>query len=98
MALADILNLSKDREKIGISEERIRAILPQASLAIAYWREYPDMFVDFMAGKWRAEPVKETLNLFFYQRVFLRIAMRYKYVYAVYPRASARFMAPRILL
>ena len=66
MALADILNLSKDREKIGISEERIRAILPQARLAIAYWREYPDMFVDFMAGKWRDEPVKETLNLFFY--------------------------------
>lgn len=98
MALADILNLSKDREKIGISEERIQAILPQARLAIAYWREYPDMFVDFMAGKWRAEPVKETLNLFFYQRVFLRIAMRYKYVYAVYPRASTRFMAPRIFL
>ena len=99
MALADILNLSKDREKIGISEERIRAILPQARLAIAYWREYPDMFVDFMAGKWRAEPVKETLNLFFYQRVFLRIAMRYKYVYAVFPRAySKSFLAVLILM
>lgn len=99
MALADILNLSKDREKIGISEERIRAILPQARLAIAYWREYPDMFVDFMAGKWRAEPVKETLNLFFYQRVFLRIAMRYKYVYAVYPRAySKSFLSVLILM
>ena len=41
MALADILNLSKDREKIGISEERIRAILPQARLAIAYWLNVP---------------------------------------------------------
>jgi len=57
------------------------------------------MFVDFMAGKWQANPPKETLNLFFYQRVFLRAAMRYKYVYAVFPRAySKSFLAVLILM
>lgn len=33
---------------------------------------------------------KLTFKLFFYQRCFLRIGMRYKYVYAVYPRAYSK--------
>ena len=99
MALQDLLNLSQDRQKIGLSEERVRAIIPVARQYIAYFREYPDMFVDFMAGKWQANPPKETLNLFFYQRVFLRAAMRYKYVYAVFPRAySKSFLSVLILM
>ena len=99
MALQDLLNLSQDRQKIGLSEERVRAIIPVAREYIAYFREYPDMFVDFMAGKWQANPPKETLNLFFYQRVFLRAAMRYKYVYAVFPRAySKSFLSVLILM
>ncbi|MBE5925723.1 MAG: hypothetical protein E7270_02005 [Lachnospiraceae bacterium] len=57
------------------------------------------MFVDFMAGNWLPEPPKETLKLFFYQRVFLRAAMRYKYVYAVFPRAySKSFLSVLILM
>ena len=99
MALQDLLNLSNDRQKIGLSEERVHAIIPVARQYIAYFREYPDMFVDFMAGKWQANPPKETLNLFFYQRVFLRAAMRYKYVYAVFPRAySKSFLSVLILM
>ena len=99
MALQDLLNLSQDRQKIGLSEERVHAIIPVARQYIAYFREYPDMFVDFMAGKWQANPPKETLNLFFYQRVFLRAAMRYKYVYAVFPRAySKSFLSVLILM
>ena len=99
MALQDLLDLSRKHEKIGLSEERVMAIIPEARKAIAYWREYPDMFVDFMCGKWRAEPPKETLTLYYYQRVFLRIAMRYKYVYAVFPRAySKSFLSVLILM
>jgi hypothetical protein len=30
MALQDLLNLSTNRKKIGLSEERIRAIIPAA--------------------------------------------------------------------
>lgn len=99
MALQDLLNLTQDRQKIGLSEERVTAIIPEARKAISYWREYPDMFVDFMAGKWLPEPPKETLTLYFYQRVFLRAAMRYKYVYAVFPRAySKSFLSVLILM
>ena len=90
MALQDLMNLSldKNQKKIGISQERIEEIKPQLRQYISFWREYPDLFVDFMQTG--GDPEKEknlTFRLFFYQRVFLRAAMRFKYVYAVYPRA-----------
>ena len=94
MALADLLNLSDKGRKIGISEERVRAILPALREYIAFWREYPDLFVDFMSTG--GDPSKKkSLNFYFYQRVFLRACMRYKYVYMVFPRAS---MAPQNIL
>ena len=50
-----------------------------------------------MVGGDKAPP--DGLKLFFYQRVFLRAAMRYKYVYAVFPRAySKSFLAVLILM
>ena len=100
MALQDLLDLSaeKNSRKIGYSEERIRAILPIARQYVSYWREYPDMFVDFMQTG--GDPtVKKTLELKFYQRVFMRVAMRYRYVYCVYPRGySKSFLAVLILM
>ena len=81
MALQDLLSLNDQNKKIGLSEERVRAIIPVARQYIAFWREYPDIFIDFMAGP------NTTFHLFFYQRVFLRAACRHKYLYAVYPRA-----------
>ena len=93
MALQELLNLNQKGKKIGLSEERIRAIIPAAREYIAFWREYPDLFVDFMKGP------DSTFNLFFYQRVFMRAAMRHKYVYAVFPRAySKSFLAVMILM
>ena len=89
MALQDLLNLSNNRKKIGLSEERVRAIVPVARQYIAYWREYPDMFIDFLQTG-GDETRKKELNFFFYQRVFLRAAMRYKYVYMVFPRAYSK--------
>lgn len=86
MALQDLLNLANNRKKIGLSEERVRAIIPAAREYIAFWREYPDLFVDFLQTGGNPERKKQ-LNFYYYQRVFLRAAMRYKYVYMVFPRA-----------
>lgn len=91
MALQDLLELSQDRKKIGLSEERIQVIKPYLTQYIAFWREYPDMFVDFLQTGRDGQIPENGLKFFFYQRVFLRAAMRYKYVYMVFPRAS---MAP----
>jgi hypothetical protein len=72
--------------------------MPHARSYISFWREYPDLFIDFMQTGGNPE-VKVTFHLFFYQRVFLRIAMRYKYVYAVFPRAySKSFLSVMVLL
>ena len=90
MALKDLLKLSEldanNKKKIGISEERIEPLKPFLRSYFSFWREYPDLFIDFMSKG--NDPDKETpFNLYFFQRVFLRVSMRYKYVYAVYPRA-----------
>lgn len=98
MALQDLLDISKERQKVGFSEERIRAIIPVARQYIAYWREYPDMFVDFLQTGNDPEK-KPALELRFYQRVFMRVAMRYRYVYCVYPRGySKSFLAVLVLM
>ena len=98
MALQDLLDLSTKRKKIGLSEERIDAIKPMVRQYIAYWREYPDMFIDFLQDG--GDPTRERkLKFFFYQRVFLRAAMRYKYVYMVFPRAySKSFLSVMVLM
>ena len=96
MALADLmeLSLSKDTKKMGLSEERLKAAIPVGRQYIAFWREYPDIFVEFLCG---SNP--ENFHLFFYQRVFLRAVMRHRYAYATFPRAySKSFMSVLILM
>ena len=90
MALQDLLNLNTKRQKIGLSEERVEAIKPELRQYIAFWREYPDLFVDFMVRGTRTEPKEGEFKFYFYQRVFLRSVMRYQYVYAVFPRAYSK--------
>lgn len=96
MALADLLelSLSKDGKKVGMSEERIRAQMPHLRNYIAFWREYPDIFVEFLCGD---NP--QNFKLFFYQRVFLRAVIRHRYAYATFPRAySKSFLSVLILM
>lgn len=101
MALQDLLNLSstKDKKKIGLSQERVEAIIPVARQYIAFWREYPDIFVDFLVRGTRTEVREGEFKFYFYQRVFLRAAMRHQYLYAVFPRAySKSFLSTMILM
>lgn len=86
MALQDLLSVSQSKRKIGLSEERVAAIIPQLRQWTAFWREYPDLFVDFMQTG-GDENKEKALKFFFYQRVFTRVCARYKYVYATFPRA-----------
>lgn len=95
MSLKGLLDLSKSRtlKKQGMSEERLKAQLPHLRKLIAYYREYPDLLVDFMKGP------ESTFKFFFYQRIFLRITMRHRYVYATFPRAySKSFLSMMILM
>lgn len=96
MALQDLMNLVKENEnkKLGLSEERINAIIPIAREYISFWREYPDIFVEFLCG---SNP--NNFKLYFYQRVFLRAVMRHRYSYATFPRAySKSFLSVLVLM
>lgn len=86
MSLQNLLDLSSSRNAIkqGISEERLRACIPELRNAIAFYRKYPDIFVDDIKGP------DCIFKFYTYQRVFLRIVMRHKWVYAVFPRAYSK--------
>ena len=69
MALQDLLNLGESRKKIGLSEERIAAILPTVRSYVAFWREYPDLFIDFLVRGNRTEVREGEFKFYYYQRV-----------------------------
>ena len=70
-------------------------IVPTARQYISFWREYPDLFIDFLLESGNPQ----NFSFYFYQRVFLRVAMRHQYVYAVFPRAySKSFLSMMILM
>ena len=82
MKLAELLSLSSEKEfrKQGISEERLLENMDNLREIIAFFRQYPDIFVDFIKGK------DSTFEFYPYQRIFLRIVMRHREVFATFPR------------
>lgn len=94
MSLQSLLALSEERNKReAVSEDRLAEQLPQLRQLVAFFREYPDYFVDFLKGP------ESTFNFYFYQRVFLRVVMRHRYVYATFPRAySKSFLSVMVLM
>ena len=90
MSLQQLLDLSasKDVVKEEVSADRLRANLDAVREKIAFYREYPDLFIDDIKGP-------ECVFQFRYtQRIFLRSIMRHKYVYCVFTRGfSKSFLA-----
>lgn len=85
MSLQALLEISEQRDKKqGISEQRIISQMDNIRSQIAFFRQYPDLLVDFMKGP------NSTFNFYFYQRIFLRVVMRHRYVYATFPRAYSK--------
>ena len=86
MSLQDILQLSEQHRyhKQTVSEQLLTKNLRPLRKLIAYFREYPDVFVDLIKGK------DSTFKFLFYQRIFLRICMRHRYVFATFPRAYSK--------
>lgn len=86
MSLQNLLDISASKTLIkqGISEDRLRACLPELRKAIAFYRVYPDIFIDDIKGP------DCVFRFYTYQRVFLRVVMRYRWTYATYPRAYSK--------
>ena len=86
MSLQSLLDLSSSRDtmKQGVSEERLKENMDMLREQIAFFRAYPDLFIDFIKGP------DCKFHFYFYQRIFLRIVMRHRKVYAVFPRAFSK--------
>lgn len=95
MTLQQLLDLSvqQDGLKQGLSPQRLDSQLDNLRHLIAFYRQYPDLLVDFMKGP------DSTFNFYFYQRIFIRVVMRHRYVYATFPRAySKSFLSMMVLM
>ena len=95
MSLQQILDVSSSRSlvKDEVSEERIKNNLDAIREEIAFFREYPDLFVDTIKGP------DCTFKFRFTQRIFLRSIMRHRYVYCVFTRGfSKSFLAIMALM
>lgn len=90
MSLESLLDLSASHSvvKDEISEERLIENIDAVRAQIAFYREYPDIFVDDIKGP------DCVFNFRFSQRIFLRAIMRHRYVYCVFTRGfSKSFLA-----
>lgn len=94
MALNDLLNLGSKKAKIGLSEERVTAAIPKIRGYVSFWREYPDLFVDFLLSCNNPKNFK----FYYYQRLFIRAAMRHRYFYGTFPRGYSKSMLCILLL
>lgn len=56
----------------------------QLQSVMEYFTTYPDMFLDFIT------PTDSGFQLFFYQRIVLRVMMRFKDIYLTAPRAFSK--------
>lgn len=95
MSLKDLLSNSKKKEhrksiKVEIDKNQIINNLAIYQNIIDYWRKYPDKFIDYLCS---LNP-DNSFKFYFFQRVYLRIVMRYQNVYAVFSRGfSKSFLA-----
>lgn len=95
MTLQQIINKISEQNGIkeGISQQRLKQQLDNLRSLISFYRQYPDLLIDFMKGP------DSTFHFYHYQRVFLRVAMRHRYTYATFPRAfSKSFLTMMVLM
>lgn len=68
-----------------VSPEQIERALPTIRPMIAFWRAYPDIFIDQVM-----KPKNSNFEFFFYQRLLLRAFARNRYVFATFTRAFSK--------
>ena len=76
--LRERLGIKVSSNKIGLSEERIEACVDKLRAIISFFRWYPDLYLDKIMAP------DEKFEFYFYQRIFLRLALRRRYMYATF--------------
>ena len=60
------------------------SLKPEWRKYCSLWKSYPDLFLDHIKDP------NSNFNLYFYQRIMLRILLRYRYVYFTFTRGTAK--------
>lgn len=97
MALSNLIEATNhDRQAFTeIDKQKIIDNLPQYQRIIAYWRRYPDKFVDYLCS---LNP-NNKFKFYTFQRIYVRLALRYRTMYAVFSRGfSKSFLAVLCLM
>ena len=86
----DSKNFEKDEQ--NEMQSKFDKISDDFAKYVSLWRVCPDLFVDFIT------PKDSNFKLFFYQRVFLRAAIRHRYFYATFTRAFSKSFLSILIL
>lgn len=86
MSLQSLLDISasKGMNKDDVSEERLDGCLDELRNKIAFYRAYPDIFIDDIKGE------DSTFHFYYYQRLMLRACMRHRKTYFVFSRGFSK--------
>ncbi len=76
--------LNRKKKPTIITKDMIHEKMDTIRQYLSFFRSYPDIFIDIISQE--DCPIK----LFFYQRLFLRVVFRYKYVYITFTRAFSK--------
>ena len=68
----------------ALNRTRINKNLALYQIYANFFSAYPDLYLDLI------KPTNSGFNFFFYQRIFLRACVRYRYVYTTAPRAFSK--------
>lgn len=94
MGLNDLINRTSSAN-VEITEALLEKDVDRYRDLISYWRYYPDRLIDYYVSLTPGCKFK----FYFYQRMVLRVMMRYQYVYLTFVRAwSKSFMAVMCLM
>lgn len=71
-------------KNVHLTDSFLRKYRPQMVSLLEFYINYPDVFIDNIT------PANSNFTLYFYQRIFLRASLRYRYHYCVAPRAFSK--------
>lgn len=71
-------------KNVVLTQENVRENRELIEKYISYFTAYPDIFLDLI------KPAESEFKLYFYQRIFLRASLRYKYHYCIASRGYSK--------
>ena len=83
----DLFNSPHLIDNSKVNENKIKSfesVKPKWKELCSYWRYYPDHFIDYI------KPADCKIDLYFYQRIYLRIMMRYQKVFLTATRGTSK--------